>query len=136
MSQIYGIFFGSILYCIGLIFYKRFMQSLRDNGKDYLVLTHRLKQHKGESLREMFRNSLVYFSATVGLVCLFLSPFSEQQFEGSANLKGICFIAFSLMFGSFLPQAPKFIDTWVTKCEGRFFVKAIVKSFLFMIVLG
>ena len=128
--------FGSILYCIGLIFFKRFMQSLRDNGKDYLVLTHRLKQHKGESFRDMFRNSLVYFSATVGLVCLFLSPFSEQQFEGSPNLKGICFIAFSLMFGSFLPQAPKFIDTMVTKCEGRFSVKAIVKSFLFMIVSG
>ncbi|KAM6563462.1 hypothetical protein CsatB_023460 [Cannabis sativa] len=128
--------FGAVLYCIGLIFLRRYIESLlgsRDSD-DYIISPVNLKGHKRGKLRNIFRNLLELFSAIVGLICLFLSPFFEQQFEDAENLKGVCFITFSLLLGYSLLKAPHLINRVVKKCHGKYLVQTMVKSFFFMIV--
>ncbi|PON81552.1 hypothetical protein TorRG33x02_226750 [Trema orientale] len=127
---------GAVLYCVGLIFLRRYLESLMGYGDndDYTVLTVTFKGHKRGRLRNIFRNTLELISAIVGLICLFLSPFFEQQFEDAENLKGVCFITFALLLGSSLLKAPQFINVLVMRCHGQYLVKTMVKSFFFMIV--
>ncbi|PON32095.1 hypothetical protein PanWU01x14_364230 [Parasponia andersonii] len=120
---------GAVLYCVGLIFLRRYLESLMGT-----VLPVIFKDHKRGMLRNIFWNTLELISAIVGLICLFLSPFFEQQFKDAENLKGVCFIAFALLLGSSLLKAPKFINILVMRCHGRYLVKAMVESFFFMIV--
>ena len=104
------------------------------NRDDYVVLFEKLKLYKRGSFKEAHRNSLVFCLALVGVVCLFLSPFSEQQFEDSPNLKGVCFITLSLLLGFSLLKARELIEVLAIKCHESYLVKAAVKIFLFMVV--
>ena len=75
--------FGAVMYCIGLIFSRRYMELLMGNrDKDeYIVLPDILKGHKRGALRNIFQNGLELFSAIVGVICVFLSPFLSNNLK-------------------------------------------------------
>lgn len=119
--------FGAFLFCIGLIFIRRYINHAKEEGR--AGGGHR-------RLSNVLRNSLEFFSAIVGVVCLFLSPFCKLQFEDAENVKAVCFITFSLVLGALLLKAPTFIDILADKCHRHFAVKTIVNFFFLMVVSG
>uniref|UniRef100_A0A803PJ12 Uncharacterized protein n=1 Tax=Cannabis sativa TaxID=3483 RepID=A0A803PJ12_CANSA len=130
--------YGAVLYCIVLIFLRRYMESLMGNKSDYsdeyIISPTILKGQKMERFKNVLFISLEFVSAIVGIVCLFLSPFFELQFTEAGNLKSICFIILALLLGSSLFRAPIFINKLVMKCHGQYLVRTMVKAFFFMMV--
>ena len=121
--------FGAALYCIFLIFSRRYVTTLKGMSKSTFM-----ESTMSESLRAMVLKLFELISASLGIVFLFVCPFSKHQFgDDTAVLEVSFMVIFALLLGYFMSSAPGFIGYMANQCHDKRLVKAMVCSLLLMI---